>query len=174
MWIKEGPLETRLSQFLFKYRITPHSSTGVSPAELIFGRTLRSRLDLIYSDIGRKMNQQKVNNHGHHLRTFQPDDKVYSRNFSSKEPKWIPAVIKQKIGPVSYTIILPDGRLIKRHVDHILSRECSPNYSDHDFDDFQYSVHGSTIPQPSNGSTAEPRRTTRFRRPPDRYSPSKN
>ena len=120
------------------------------------------------------MNQQKVNNHGHHLRTFQPDDKVYSRNFSSKEPKWIPAVIKQKIGPVSYTIILPDGRLIKRHVDHILSSECSPNDSDHDFDDFQYSVHGSTIPQPSNGSTAEPRRTTRFRRPPDRYSPSKN
>ena len=76
------------------------------------------------------------------------------------EVKWIPAVIKQKIGPVSYTIILPDGRLIKRRVDHILSRECSPNYSDHDFDDFQYSVHGSTIPKPSNGSTAEPRRTT--------------
>ena len=120
------------------------------------------------------MNQQKVNNHGHHLRTFQPDDKVYSRNFSSKEPKWIPAVIKQKIGPVSYTIILPDGRIIKRHVDHILSRECSPNYSDLDFDDFQYSIHGSTIPQPSDGYTAEPRRTTRFRRPPDRYSPSKN
>jgi len=32
-----GPLETRLSRFLFNYHITLQSSTGVSPAELIFG-----------------------------------------------------------------------------------------------------------------------------------------
>ena len=166
-----GPLELRLLKFRFKYRITPHSSTGVSPAELVFGLTLRSRLDLIYPDIGRKMNQQKVINHGRHLRTFQPDDKVYFRNFSSKEPKWIPAIIKQKISPVSYTIFLSDGRTIKRHVDHIQSRECPPNYSE--FDDFQTSVHGSTNSEVSNESTSEPRRSTRFRRPPDRFSPSK-
>ncbi len=31
---EEGSLETRVSRFLFKYRITPHSTTGVSPAEM--------------------------------------------------------------------------------------------------------------------------------------------
>ena len=81
-------------------------------------------------------------NRGRHLRPFQPDNKVYFHNFSPKEPKWIPAIIKQKISPVSYKIILSDGRTIKRHVDHIQSRECPPNYSD--FDDFQTSVQGLT------------------------------
>ena len=42
---KEGSLDTKLSRFLFSYRVTPHSSTGVSPAELMFGRRLRSPLD---------------------------------------------------------------------------------------------------------------------------------
>ena len=37
-----------LDKFLFKYRITPHSSTGVSPAELMFKRRLRCRLDLLH------------------------------------------------------------------------------------------------------------------------------
>ena len=45
--LKEGSLNTRLSRFLFKYRLTPHSSTGFSPAELMFGRKLRSTLDLL-------------------------------------------------------------------------------------------------------------------------------
>ena len=40
-----GTLETRLSRFLFAYRTTPQTSTGISPAFLMFGRTLRTRLD---------------------------------------------------------------------------------------------------------------------------------
>ena len=39
---KTGPLETRISRFLFKYRTTPHTTTGISPAELLMGRQLRS------------------------------------------------------------------------------------------------------------------------------------
>ena len=34
----EGSLETRVWRFLFKYRITPSSITGVSPAEVLMGR----------------------------------------------------------------------------------------------------------------------------------------
>ena len=37
-----GSLETKLARFLFKYRLTPQTVTGVSPAELMFGRPLRS------------------------------------------------------------------------------------------------------------------------------------
>ena len=34
-------------RFVFIYRMTPHSFTGVSPTELLFGKKLRSRLDLL-------------------------------------------------------------------------------------------------------------------------------
>ena len=36
-----GTLETRVSRFLFHYRNTPHTTTGVTPAELMMGRQLR-------------------------------------------------------------------------------------------------------------------------------------
>ena len=34
----DGSLETRLSRYLFHYRISTHSTTGVSPAELMMGK----------------------------------------------------------------------------------------------------------------------------------------
>ena len=34
--LKEGSYETKVAHFLFTYRITPQSSTGVSPSELMF------------------------------------------------------------------------------------------------------------------------------------------
>ena len=45
--IASGAIDTKLAQFLFSYRITPHSTTGQSPAELMFGRQLSSRFDLL-------------------------------------------------------------------------------------------------------------------------------
>lgn len=51
----EGPMEVRLSKFLFKYRVTPHTTTGRSPAELLMGRRLRTHLDLLHPDTSSKM-----------------------------------------------------------------------------------------------------------------------
>ena len=39
--MKEGNLHTKLARSLFNYRITPQSTTGTSPAELLQGQTLR-------------------------------------------------------------------------------------------------------------------------------------
>ena len=36
--MKYGTLQTKISRFLFSYRTTPQSTTGVSPAELLMGR----------------------------------------------------------------------------------------------------------------------------------------
>ena len=38
--LTKGSVETKLACFLFQYRLTPHSTTGRSPAELLMGRQL--------------------------------------------------------------------------------------------------------------------------------------
>ena len=53
------PVKEKLAKFLIAYRNTPHSTTGVSPAQLLLGRPLRTRLDLVKPNLNRKMvNQQ--------------------------------------------------------------------------------------------------------------------
>ena len=165
-----GPLDSRLSQFLFRYRITPHTSTEISPAEAMFGRPLRSRLDLVYPDTGRRVQTQKPEVQSQKLRTFQPGDHVLFRNFGAKYPKWISGVIQNQTGPLSYSVILADGRCVRRHVDHIISGVPETNKSD--FDD---------VPSPSTGTISQPstspsvlRRSARNRHPPERYSPSRS
>ena len=39
--ISGASVREKLAKFLFKYKITPHSSTGIAPSELLMGRRLR-------------------------------------------------------------------------------------------------------------------------------------
>ena len=48
-------LETKLSRFLFWNRLTPHSTTGVPPAQLLLGRIPRSQLDLLKPELATKV-----------------------------------------------------------------------------------------------------------------------
>ncbi len=50
-----GSVTQRLATFLFWYRLTPHSTTGVAPAELLLGRRPRSRLDLLKPSLADKV-----------------------------------------------------------------------------------------------------------------------
>ena len=55
--LKCGSIETKLSRFLFAYRVTPHSSTGTSPAELMFNRRLRTPMDNLRPNLDKRMQQ---------------------------------------------------------------------------------------------------------------------
>ena len=57
--LSEGSIEDKLSHLLFYNHITPQTTTGLSPAELLQGRCLRSRLDLIKPEKLRKENVYK-------------------------------------------------------------------------------------------------------------------
>ena len=46
-----GNIEDKLARFLFQCRITPHTTTGRSPADLLMGRRLRSHLDLLRPNV---------------------------------------------------------------------------------------------------------------------------
>ena len=122
-----GTSETRLARFLLKYRITPQTTTGVSPAQLLMGRRLRTHLDLmcpnIKEEVQRKQTLQK-GNHDYHSkdRDLEVQDHVYTKNFSASQPLWIPGRIQAQTGPLSFQIGLPDGRVLRRHQDHIHRR----------------------------------------------------
>ncbi len=55
--ISGDSIQDCLSRYLFKYRITPHTTTGVPPAELLMGRRLQSRLDL---ELSQKVQSQQL------------------------------------------------------------------------------------------------------------------
>ena len=105
---KTGTIETRVSRFLFAYRNTPHSTTNVSPAMLMFNRQLRSHLDLFKPGIeptvlNWQFHQQL--NHDLHAKDqqFQIGDNVLVENFSHG-PKWLASTVKEIQGPLTYMI----------------------------------------------------------------------
>ena len=125
------PLDVFLDKFLFKYRITPHATTGVSPAELMLKRKCRNRLDLLFpSDnisfrVSKKQEIQKASYSKARTINLNSGDSVAVRNYATGN-KWLPAVINKKTGPLSYRCDLPDGRIFKRHQDQlILIKEAS-------------------------------------------------
>ena len=50
-----GSMETRLARYLLTYRVTPHSTTGVAPSELLMNRKLRTQLDAVLPDLEAKV-----------------------------------------------------------------------------------------------------------------------
>ncbi|XP_043916342.1 uncharacterized protein K02A2.6-like [Protopterus annectens] len=50
----DGSMAAKVSRVLFNYRITPQSTTGLSPAEMLQGWRLRSTLDLVHPNIRAK------------------------------------------------------------------------------------------------------------------------
>jgi len=53
-----GMVQTKLSRFLFHYRLTPNSATGVTPAELMLKCQPHSHLDSILPSAKRNVEQQ--------------------------------------------------------------------------------------------------------------------
>ena len=126
--MKGDSLSTRLSRFLFKYRLTPQTTSARTPAEMLMGRRLKSKLDLLRPDIKatvmRKQEKQKEGHDQHaQERQLKPGNNVYVRNFSSNSSqKWLPGVIMTQRGPLSYVVELTDGRVFRRHQDHVRLR----------------------------------------------------
>ena len=120
----EGSLKTKLAHFLLQYRNVPQGTTGQYPAELLMGRRLRSHLDLLHPSLSKRVQQRQrcqKEQHDQHARerSIEIGDRVYSRNFSGK-PDWLPGVVTERSGPVSYCVKLNDNNCaIRRHQDHI-------------------------------------------------------
>lgn len=131
-------VETRLSRFLFWYRLTSHSTTGVAPPQLLLGRIPRSQLDLLKPELSDKVRvkqESQKNYHDQHSkpRSFEVDDPVFVKDFPSGK-KWLTGTVSEVKGPLTYLVTLSDGRIVRRHVDHIRSRTSQATDLDSDND----------------------------------------
>ena len=124
-------VEGKIAQFLFRYRITPHATTGIAPAELLMHRRPKSHLDLLHPNVTSRVHdnqQRQKRNHDTHARprSFQISDHVLVRN-TGKGPKWMDGTVKQQTGPVSFLITLKDGRTVRKHIDQLKARHQEDN-----------------------------------------------
>ena len=183
--LTSGTLETRVARFLFNYRITPQTTTGVSPSELLFGHCLCCHLDFLRPNLDAKVRQNQSGQkelHDFHARDRElvEGDSVLAKNFSAGEP-WLPGVIYSMTGPASFTVDLTDGRRVRRHLDQVRKSasttvvDQSSTTSETD-DDFSISLPNTpTVEPPPSVDTSrasediELRRSNRTRRPPQRF-----
>ena len=115
----------RLSSFLLTYRTTPHATTGVPPCKLLVHRELRTRFNLLQPDVENSVvkgqHQQKSSfDRRSRFRTVRVGDRVLVRDFRSSD-KWIPAVVVEELGPVTFIVETDEGQRWKRHLDQIKS-----------------------------------------------------
>jgi len=91
-----------LQQILIQYRNTSHPATGKSPAELMFARNLRTRLDLLLPTESEHIENK------HASTFFNVGNRVSCRNYVGKD-KWINVI--EQIEKLHYKIKLDDGRI---------------------------------------------------------------
>ncbi len=105
------------AQLCFKYRITSHETTCLSPAELLVGRRLRSALSLLKPDSVSSIREKQFESSGiKKTRHFDIDQPVLMGSERT------PAIVASSTGNVKYKIPTSDGRLLHRLVDQVIPR----------------------------------------------------
>ncbi len=92
-----GDIEERLAKILFNYRITPQTTTGISPSELLLGGRSRSRLDLLKPNIAhrveKKQSQQKEQHDSRaRLCVFTVGQNIFLKNYGAGR-RWLPGIV---------------------------------------------------------------------------------
>ena len=122
-----GSIQDRLARFLFSYRITLQSTTGSLPAELLMGRKLRSRLDLVKPNLAKRVKEKQLSQkqtHDKHCkeRFFSEGEEVFARDYRRNAvSKGLPGRIVDQTGPISFQVQLENGE-VKRYIIKIRCR----------------------------------------------------
>lgn len=128
-------------QFLLRYRVTPHPATGLSPAEMMFQRRIRTLLDVSHpnpnlqkgeekKEVQKRYMERTKRNYDHGKikeKRFGIGDNIYARNYAEGN-KWVPGRITQQIGRAMFLVKTERGTW-KRHLDQL-----KRNVSDADYE----------------------------------------
>ncbi|XP_064475661.1 uncharacterized protein K02A2.6-like [Ornithodoros turicata] len=119
-----GDFKTQIARFLLHYRSQPHAVTGLSPAELLVGRKLKTALDCLQPNLRENVVYHQLKQklwHDQHARNSPepvPGDRVFARNFR-QGPAWVPAEVTGKKSASSADLRLADGTTWHRHLGHM-------------------------------------------------------
>ena len=183
--VTAGSVGERLARVLFAYRITPQSTTGMAPDELLLGRKMRTRLDLLRPNSSQRVESKQLQQKQDHdstarSREFTVGDLVSVCNFGQGD-KWLPGVVIKRTGPVSFCVAMDQGVVRRCHQDQLRSRSVasvsdpivSETTEESPLPDNAADVGDSESPG-HNPPLSTPARAypSRVRNPPDRFTPS--
>ena len=119
-------LTHKISDILFKYRNIPHTTTGKTPAELFLKRTPRTILSLTKPCLQRRVERSQAaakfyrDGSSPKQRAFDKYQRVLVRNIRGGKEKWIPGVIVEVKGPLTYLVRVPGNNRRFVHADHLV------------------------------------------------------
>lgn len=135
-----GASDVVVRKFLATYRNSPHATTGRTPAEMMFGRPIRTKFDIVWRDdtvsnskdmhkasadryVEGKRNLMKENYDKNKREiSFKEGDAVFVKSFRHHEPDWIEGRILKKLGKTMYRVKVANGKL-QRHANQLRKRE---------------------------------------------------
>ncbi|XP_062540738.1 uncharacterized protein K02A2.6-like [Armigeres subalbatus] len=129
--IREGKrtIQEALDVFLLTYRTTPNPATpeGKSPSEAMFGRKIRTSLDLLRpTTIPTVVCSEETKTR----RTpFKKGDLVYAKIYSSNQWRWASGVVLEPIGRVMFNVWVEDKRMVHAHLNQLRTRSNCNNSS---------------------------------------------
>lgn len=195
--IKDGSVRdvnVRLDEYLFYYRNSPHCTTELSPARLMFGRNLRCKLDILSTPaqyaqstesvvatadrVRVKQARQKQYFRGKQ-RFFKLNDLVWVKDYrgSPQKPTWVLGNIITKVGKVLYDVSVRDSEIVwRRHANQLMNAnkyECPPeivNSEQWSYDKYEVSAGSNPAPSSPRASTSDAAPSPR--EPPARGTPS--
>lgn len=113
----KASIQTLISRFLFSYRITPHSVTGITPAEALMNRKLNNVFSMVKPCTDRKSRLMAAKNEDKLTRSFVTGQIVWVRNYANG-PRWVKGIVEKQNGPASYEVLV-NGNMLHRHVDQM-------------------------------------------------------
>lgn len=123
--IKEGrgTLDEALDIFLLTYRSTPNRSVpeGKSPSEALFGRKIRSCLELLRPPLA----PSRLKIHALMVckdHSLNRNDTVYAKVYSRNTWSWIAGVFLERLCDVMYNVWTDTRKLIRSYINQLRSR----------------------------------------------------
>ena len=179
---------------LLVYRSTPLPNIGLSPAEMLFGRRLRTTLPCLDKTLNPRLiepsavnerdvaakERQKFFHDRHHsarpLSPLRPGDTVLIRSDEGKKWREQPAKVISKVGPRSF-LVSQNGRQLRRNRRHLLRRPATTRDASPSVRASPSSVRASpssvrASPSSVRASTSSVRASTSSVRAPQTIAPS--
>lgn len=122
-----GSCEQKVDQFLMKYRTTIHSTTGRTPSDLLYGRTIRTRLDFLRPSPTHTVPEAVQSR-------FKSGQTVWYQDYKLPARRWLPGLIIELIGNCMFWV--QDDQephvQVRRHQDQLHPRSTLPYRRDVD------------------------------------------